>query len=176
MKHYLSRNYTIDHLDFDDLESCVSIYEDQIRGWFFEQARLVDQASIHGGLVILLVVLSYVEARAIFYKGEDSEGRSKPFFRFGFKEIFPISGADSAERDKIIDELYKELRCGLFQTGITRGKVRVSNAYRYYLNIFVDQQGNCLVIEVNPELMLDQAESHLAGYVTRLRDPNETEL
>jgi hypothetical protein len=157
------------------LGSCVSIYEDQIRGWFFEQARLVDQASIHGGLVILLVVLSYVETHAIFHKGEDSDHQSKPFFGDGFKEIFPLSGADSTGKDEIVDKLYTELRCGLFHTGMARGKVRVSNDYENYANIVVDRQGNCLSIEVNPELMLDQAESHLAGYVTRLRDPNETE-
>jgi len=55
-------------------------------------------------------------------------------------------------------------------------RVRLSNAYRYYLNVIVDQQGNCLAIEANPELMLGQAGSHLGGYVTRLRDPNKTEL
>jgi hypothetical protein len=177
MAMYISRHYRDDHIKSDSFETSVSIYEDQVRGWFFDQARILDKASDHAGFVTLLVVLSYIEGHAIFFKGEDSKQRSKEFFRHAFKEIFLLSGDDPKLKDDAIDELYDQMRNGLFHTGITRGKVRLSYAYQTPVNLIIDlTTKKCVQIEINPRLMLDGIEDHFSHYLMRLRNANETLL
>ncbi len=177
MAVHISRHYRDDHIKTDNIETAISIYEDQVRGWFLDQARILDKASDHAGFVTLLVVLSYIEGHAIFYKGEDSKNRSKEFFRNAFKKIFYLSGDDSQVRDDAVDELYDQMRNGLFHTGITRGKVRLSYAYStpVYLKIDLATQ-KCVKIEINPRLMVDVIEDHFSHYLMRLRDGDETVL
>jgi hypothetical protein len=67
---HISRHYRDDHIKDDNIETAIAIYEDQIRGWFFDHATNLEKASHHAGLVTLLIVLSYVEGHAIFYRGK----------------------------------------------------------------------------------------------------------
>lgn len=176
MPVHISRHYRDDHIKAHTPETAISIYEDQIRGWFFDQARILDKASDHAGFVTLLVVLSYIEGHAIFFKGADSKNRSRNFFRHAFSTVFGLSGAPSNERDDAIDELYDQMRNGLFHTGMTRGKVKLSYQYQTSVNLITDASGKCTDIQVNPRLMLDSAEEHLSHYLMRLRNPSETDL
>lgn len=167
---HISRHYTDAHLKTESIDELISIYEDQVRGWFFDQASLLEKISDHAGMVTLLVVLSYVEAHAIFYKGKDSNNQSQKFFRDAFKRIFQISGEESKARDDAIDQVYSELRCGLFHTGMTRSKVLISNSHNTSVTL-----ENSLIF-VNPRLMLEVAQSHLSHYLMRLRNPEEKSL
>jgi hypothetical protein len=174
----ISRHYRNDHIKVDTFETRLAIYEDQIRGWFLDQARVLDKISDHAGFIILLVVLSYVEGHAIFYKGQNSKDSSRQFFKDAFKRIFPLSG-DSVTPDLIeiaVDELYNQMRNGLFHTGMTRGKVVLSNLVDP-VQIIVDVPSKTVLrIEVNPVKMLEVVEDHLSHYVMRLRNNEENEL
>jgi hypothetical protein len=106
--------------DKENTELRIAVYEDQVRGWFLDQARILEKSSDHGAFVLLLIILSYVEGHAIFYKGKDSRGKSSLFFRDAFKAIFALRNEKIEILDKAINELYQQVRCGLFHTGMIR--------------------------------------------------------
>jgi hypothetical protein len=172
----ISRHYREDHVKAGTFETRVAIYEDQIRGWFLDQARVLQKASDHAGFVILLVVLSYVEAHAIFYKGQDSKNSSREFFRDAFKAIFSLSSDNPGLIDVAVDELYHQMRNGLFHTGVTRRKVHLSDQFQKPVNIDLGPAETVSRIEVNPTKMLETVEDHLSHYLMRLRNVEEKEL
>jgi len=170
----ISRHYSDRHINEDIFETRLAVYEDQIRGWFHDQARILEKASDHAGFVLLLVAVSYIESYAIFWKGEDSRGRSREFFRDAFKEVFPIEAEYPETLDSAIDELYHQVRCGLFHIGITRGKVVLSGRFDRAVDLKVDNEtGEVTRILINPHKFLDTIEEHFSSYVMRLRDPRE---
>ncbi len=180
----ISRHYHDSQIKVDNFETRVAIYEDQVRGWFLDQARILEKASDHGAFVLLLVALSYVEGHAIFYKGEDSKGKSKVFFRDSFKSIFPTyEGSSEATAitsdflDAAIDDLYDQMRNGLFHTGMTRAKVLLSGEFDAPFRFTFHPETKAIIqIGVNPHKMLQAIEIHLSFYLMRLRDPNEQQL
>jgi hypothetical protein len=172
---HISRHYRDDHIKVDNIETAITIYEDQVRGWFFDHATNLEKATDHAGLVTLLIVLSYVEGHAIFYKGEHSRNKSKEFFREAFIAVFRLS--DNPLRNDAVDQLYDQMRCGLFHTGMTREKVRISNAYTLPVRVITNStNSDWIIIEVNPRRMLEAVEDHLSSYLMRLRDERNTTL
>jgi hypothetical protein len=173
----ISRHYSDHQLKQDTFENRVAVYEDQIRGWFHDQARILEKTSDHAGYVLLLVAASYIEGYAVFRRGQDSRGQSKEFFRDAFKDICPLDGQAQALIDAAIDELYYQVRCGLFHLGVTRRKVVLSGQLKDPVRIELDSRtGRVVRIHVNPHKLLDTIEEHLSSYVMRLRDPAEQEL
>lgn len=173
----ISRHYSNNHVNQDGFETRVAIYEDQVRGWFLDQARILEKCSDHGAFVLLLVALSYVEGHAIFYKGQDSKNNSKLFFRDAFKTILPPISDNPEVVDQAIDELYDQVRNGLFHTGMIRKKVVLSGEFPSPAQAIVDPVSKTVQrVEVNPHKALDSIEDHLCRYVMRLRNSNETRL
>jgi hypothetical protein len=173
----ISRHYSDDHLNHDTFEVRVAIYEDQVRGWFLDQARILERCSDHGAFVLLLVALSYVEGHAIFYKGQDSSNQSPLFFRDAFKAIFPPISDDPEIVDQAITELYRQVRCGLFHTGMIRKKVVLDGTFSLPTHAIVDSASKTVQrVEINPHKVLDAIEDHLSRYVMRLRNPAERKL
>jgi hypothetical protein len=166
---HISRHYRDDHIRADNIETAITIYEDQVRGWFFDHATHLEKITDHAGLVTLLIVLSYIEGHAIFYKGEHSKNKSRKFFREAFIAVFGLS--DDPMRDAAVDKLYDQMRCGLFHTGMTREQVRISNGYPLPVRVIMNSTNtNWVLIELNPRRMLEAAENHLSNYLMRLRD------
>ena len=176
----ISRHYDHTHIKADNIETHIAVYEDQIRGWFHDQARILEKSSSDAGFVILLVVLAYIEQYAIFSKGQDSKGRSKEFFKDGFKAIFPLTSKEANnpdDLDQVIESLYYQMRNGLFHTGMTRSKVILSGANEFTINVeYTPSSQSVERISVNPHAMLNTIENHLADYVMLLRNPEETQL
>ena len=173
----ISRHYSDDHLNYDTFETRVAIYEDQVRGWFLDQARILEKCSDHGAFVLLLVALSYVEGHAIFYRGQDSNRQSPIFFRDAFKAIFPPISDSPELVDQAITELYHQVRCGLFHTGMIRKKVILDGAFSLPAQAIIDSASKTVLrVEINPHKILDAIEDHLSRYIMRLRNPDERKL
>lgn len=174
----ISRHYTDEALIGANIETRIAIYEDRIRGWFHDQARILEKASDHCGYVLLMVAISYIEGHAMFLRGESSKGKSQVFFNIGFKDVFKCENKPPlANEDEVIKEIYDQVRSGLFHHGMTKGKVRLSGEYDKSIHIRLRSgTSDVLVIELNPHRMLDTIEQHLSRYVCRLRDPKEKEL
>src|SRR4051794_30223492 len=64
------------------------------------------------GFFILAGVSSYFETINQYLTGQDSEGKSKPFFRQGFKAVYPATTLSDDE----IGAIYKWLRCGMYHS------------------------------------------------------------
>jgi hypothetical protein len=196
---WISRHYNSEDIGNLNFDMKVAAYEDQIRGWFHDQARILEKASDHGAFVILLVALAYIEQHAMFLRGEDSDKHSAEFFRCGLEDIHPLrTGDPKIDEDKdIMDSLsytlYRQLRCGLFHTGLTREKVVLSWEFKVPISVHGDRQKLIAVrgsdaeskrlreqalgrIEVNPHLLLDAIERNLTRYVARLHDPKQKQL
>ena len=176
----ISRHYSDDVLNGATIETFIAIYEDQTRGWFHDQARILEKNSDHAGFVLLLIAIAYVEGHAIFLKGQDSDHHSKKFFIAGFKDIFQFHGdppPDTKTVEKALDEIWNEVRNGLFHTGMTRGKVILSGDFMHPFQLEWNPiNGDVMRIGVNPHRVLSTVEDHLSRYVTRLRDPSRVEL
>ena len=79
----------------------VDVYEDRIRGWLIEPARILNQHE-HAGFAVLHLVLSYVEGAKTFERGESSRGREREFFRAGLLDLFPeIRGLSSDQQSDL---------------------------------------------------------------------------
>src|SRR5262249_28483564 len=63
---------------------------------------------------ILAGITSYFESINQFVTGDDSEGKSKQFFREGFRLVFPASTLTDPE----LNQIYKWLRCGMYHTAM----------------------------------------------------------
>jgi len=60
---------------------------------------------------------------------------------------------------------------------MTREKVRISNEYTLPVKVMMHSADKSWgVIEINPRLMLKEAENHLSHYLMRLRDAENTIL
>jgi hypothetical protein len=196
----ISRHYSSQHFNEENshlFEARLALFEDRIRGWFHDQARILEKASDHAGFVLLLIAIGYVENYAIYWKGKDSDNHSKEFFRDAFRDIFPrelqpqneqhqefLNELDEETKRQILDEaadeIYRQVRCGLFHIGMTRKKVILSNKFDA-----VDAVANInpetgdfeiALIKINPHKMLNEIENHFSTYLMRLRNPQEEEL
>lgn len=79
--------------------------------------------------------------------------------------------------DQAVDELYDQMRNGLFHTGIVRGKVILSGQFSDAIRVVLDGPSRtALRIEVDPHRVLDRIEDHLSHYLMRLRNPDEKVL
>lgn len=173
----ISRHYTDKVLENATIETRIAVYEDQIRGWFHDQARILEKSSDHCAFILLMVSFMYMEGHAMFLKGGSSEKQSKKFFKIGFKEVFQEGqGTLPSEitEDQLIDEIYKRVRCGLFHTGGTREKVVLSRDFPDMISVHFDKiKRQISEIRINPHKVLDAVEEHLSKYVTKLRNPSE---
>ena len=105
-------------------------------------------------------------------------------FRSAFKYIFSLAAPDDGSIqptgeivDKAIDEIYDQVRCGLFHMGMICGHVRFSAECHHSFRIDLDSQAESKVqIQVNPHRVLDELEAHLSTYLSRLRKGNDGKL
>lgn len=64
----ISQHYSDHHVKEDIFETRLAVYEDQIRGWFHDQARILEKASNHAGFVLLLIAVSYTSHLTLYEK------------------------------------------------------------------------------------------------------------
>ena len=75
----ISPKYYTSKLSAPTLGDYIDVYEDQIKGWYLDIARKM-HSDEHAGFAALQIVFSYFEGHAVFYRGEDSKGKSRSFF------------------------------------------------------------------------------------------------
>jgi hypothetical protein len=160
------------------VERKVDAFEDQMRGWLLDHARVIASNSQplgqHAGFAILALCLVYVESIACFLKGETSDEKSRKFFDLGLTAVFPdLHAGDLAAFSK---EFYRQVRCGLLHQGLTRGKVAITKGASAALAVSLDGAKTLQHAIIDPWLFLAHVEAHLHGYVARLRDPLEKDL
>lgn len=171
----------------DDIQTSILVYEDRVKGYFFDQARkLLDLSSLNNedsdgfsAYTVLMIAISQIEGMQQYREGVSSKDRrSEVFFREGMKRIFNLPDND----DERLKELYYAIRCGLFHDGFTKGLV--------YLALDFDNPEHQEALKIgpwkynsekirfwiNPKLFLAEVESDFDRYIVNLRDQSNSEF
>lgn len=154
--------------DSSSYETRVCLYERRIRGWFFDQARFLQENCRHAGFAILLVVFSYVESSQMYREGRMSKPReSKVFFRKGFRRIFTAHTANpNSLTNEHIKDIWQQARIGLFHEGTTHREVILDPEYAYAVGF--DRERAAYII-LNASKCLTAVQNDLSTYIGELR-------
>jgi len=180
--HFISPTFTHEKLDAPSYADLVDVFEDRTRHWLLEPAKHLLK-SPHGVVAAVALSLGYFEGIEIYCSGEDSVGKSKEFFRRGFKRVFSADPAGAHLYDEIIDALYVQARCGFAHDGLFRNRVFFSDARPQPLTVtwprrdgqFV-KDGQLQSVVVNAALFCASIETHFGKYVSVLRAQSDPTL
>jgi hypothetical protein len=174
----ISPKYDTSKLLEPTLENYIDVYENQINGWYLDYAKQM-HSDEHAGFAALQIVFSYFEGHAVFYRGEDSKGKSKLFFRDAFLSVFPeLRAYEITEEllDRIVSALYEDGRCGFFHAGLARKRFMLHDGDPI-VRIGVDPtQQDVAFILLDRRKFVDRVCQHFEAYIARLRNPAETKL
>lgn len=175
----VSPKYDTSKLSDPSLEDYIDVYEDQINGWYLNYAKQM-QTDEHAGFAALQIAFAYFEGHAVFYKGEDSGNKSKPFFRDAFLSVFPeiltYKGINEQVLDSTVSALYEDGRCGFFHWGITRKRFILRDG-EPVVKIEMDPvSGELLRVLLDRRKFVDRVCEHFEKYIGRLRNPLEIKL
>ena len=151
-------------LDPENLEDKIYIYEREVKGWFLDRA-LRFLRNDDNEFIVLMIALSYIEGVEEYRRGELSNGRSKEFFTAGLQRIFFLSSVDQSD----LEDFYKQVRCGLFHTGMTRKKVVLRKSFDLPIDF---SESN--TIKISPGKFLREIQNDFDKYLMTLRNPSNT--
>ncbi len=180
MPALISPHYETEKLESPDIDDVIDIYEDRIRYWVIEPAKLLVNTE-HGGPAAFCVLLTYFEGAWSYLIGESSSRRSKEFFKRGFADAFKISGNPECLLLRVGQLIYEDARCGFFHDGLFRGKIFFAEMNR---DIFItlpkhdgkldlDGEIQSILIDVNRCILA--VEKHFNSTIAFLRDKSKME-
>jgi hypothetical protein len=146
---------------------------EQLAGCFASGAGPLSES----GFFILSGVSSYFETINQFLTGESSEpkkgttgkrepGKSKEYFRQGFRNVYPSSPLDDDE----IDAIYEWLRCGMYHSAMPKGETYLDRTYPQAIHM--DATG----MVINPAHLVRDIHAHFDKYMTDLKNPANASL
>jgi hypothetical protein len=111
---------------------------------------------------ILAGITSYFESINQFVTGDDSENKSKQFFREGFRLVFPATTLTDPE----LNQIYKWLRCGMYHTAMpTAGATYLHSTFPQAID--KDASG----LKINPVELVRVIRAHFDRFMTDLKNP-----
>jgi hypothetical protein len=169
----------------------ITLFEDRVLGWKLDIADQLINGSQekspirHSGYATLDIVFSYFEMIAKYEDGFTGR-ESKKYFKQGVYSVFPeFKNTSPPEQtplspvgnvvsliDVVLDLMYEGIRCGLYHSGITNGKIFLTGEIKTPMAFELQNQ----MLIVNPHLLVPKLKAHLQDYVARLRDANNTNL
>lgn len=152
---------TNESLDPNNLDDKIIIYERQVKGWFLNRASRLLRGK-NNGFVILMIAISYIEGNEEYRTGVSSNGRSRDFFVRGMKRIFSIEGHSNQLKD-----FYKQVRCGLFHSGMTKNKVIITDNVNSQIIDFSENES----IKINYRKFLKTIRYDFNKYLIILKNP-----
>jgi len=189
---WLSPSYQDTDFPFPhSLETKITLFEDRVLGW---KLNIADQlinggqeksAIKHSGYATLDIIVSYFEMIAKYEDGFTGR-KSEEYFKKGVYSVFPefknipppaqtpLSPVGNVVSliDIVLDLMYEGMRCGLYHSGITNGKIFLTGEIKTPMGFELQNQ----MLIVNPHLLVPKLKAHLNDYVARLRDVNNTNL
>jgi hypothetical protein len=179
------------------IDTKIILFEDRALGWKLNIADQIingkkrDDGSEerppiqHSGYAVLDIVFSYFEMIAKYENGFTKPKDSEKYFKLGVYSVFPefknipapvtpLSpiGIVVSLEDIVLDLMYEGIRCGLYHSGITNGKIMLTGEIQTPMAFNLPNQ----VLIVNPHLLVPKLKTHLKDYVGYLRDVNNTDL
>ncbi|MFA6143106.1 MAG: hypothetical protein WC738_07435 [Candidatus Omnitrophota bacterium] len=158
----ISPNYDDSYLKDATYEKKVNVLSDCINGWFLNWAEKLNVEE-HAGFAALHLCFSYFEFIAQFIYGESSKGKSKEFFKKGICTVFPsVNEFENKEKDKFIDILYNNGRCGFFHSGMAKKGIIIFD----HENIITLNEDN---IFIDRYKIVERIKSHFKEYINKLK-------
>jgi len=167
----ISPRFTIEKLSTGQLADMIDVFEDQMLGWLIDPANIL-RGHQHAGFGILAIVLSYFEPIGQFLDGK--AGDSKHQFVKGLRSVFPDLDPDIPQA--LFNELYDQVRCGMFHQGLTKAKVLITPAGPYPIEVIHGPDHDVVQIKLVPVNLIDAIHGHLLLYVGKLRNPENVQL
>lgn len=171
---FISPRYSAEKLENPSYEDLVDIFEDRMRGWFLEPLHSLLQSG--HDIAAMSLMMGYFEGIEIYFRGQDSKGKSREFFIAGFLRLFPMKYDNPLALENIVGTIYEQMRCGFAHDGIFRSHVYLSRAPKDPFWISVPKAGGqpdpCASIDsilVNPLLVYESIRNHFDEYVKILR-------
>jgi len=165
------------------LERKIDIFCEQVRGWQLHVADMIANGGDplgggakvrpipHSGFAVLQICLSYFET--IGKHRDLVAGGSKEYFKAGAQDVFPVlQNVPHDVRNKLLDVLYVDGRCGLYHNsrtgrGVGLGQTPSGEAMAY----LPDEQ----VLVIYPERLPHALKCHLERYRAELLDPTNVD-
>lgn len=159
------RNENI-QLDIHNIDDKITIYERQVKEWFFLPAeKLFKVRKCNGRFAALMICLSYIEGVEQYIKGESSRNNSRESFVSGMNRLYP-----EVDRNNAFEAFYIDARCGLFHNGMTGSRLVLSNKLSTAIDFSDDS------IKVNPKRFFQDIKCDFESYLSQLRDNNNNVL
>ncbi|MBE2268546.1 MAG: hypothetical protein IAE80_09990 [Anaerolinea sp.] len=156
-------------------QQMIEIFLARIEGYQLAPAEtLLSPAIHHAGFAALHILMSYFEGIEQYKQGKRSNSAPSGFFWRAFQEVFrdEIEELKGKELGKSFgNDLYHNLRCGLYHDGSTRQNIRIHGDYPSAFS--VNDYG---LVEINPHLFPNKIRRHLYEYVNELRRPDYDQL
>ena len=179
MRHFVSPSFTHEKLEPGLYRDRVDAFEDRMRYWLLAPAKKLLSIK-HGEVAAVALATSYIEGIEIYESGEDSQGRSKRFFRRGYKRIFAGAAEYEYMQDAIADALYQLLRCGFAHDGMFRSGIYFSKVRKEAISVSwprkngrFDPHGKLAAAVINPRRFVECIELHFDAYIARLRSKKD---
>lgn len=152
-------------LDPNDLDVKIKIYNDQVRGWFFDIADNI-KSNNEAGFIILQIAISYIEGNQQYREGKLSHGNSETFFVKGMRRIFDKENVPK----NVLSFFYDQVRCGLFHDGITKKNVLISCELPDPVRNINGK------IMINPHKFLNKIKEDFENYINQIQNSTNAEL
>lgn len=141
-----------------------SILRDRLIGRFSRPAL---SGSVRHGFLFVSVASQLIESYMSFRKGlKSTEGKSGECFRLFFSKFSDsmLSNLSEKQKKRVIDEFYKNVRCGLLHETETRGRWRIQRRGKHPINI--DSNGDMVI---NGVKFLKSVENSIENLADELR-------
>lgn len=182
-KLFVSPHFTYEKLEPPFYRDLVDVFEDRMLNWLLVPAKKLLEIP-HGAVPAVALATNYIEGIEIYISGTDSKGRSKEFFRHGFKRIFTTGTGSDQLLSAVADALYESLRCGFAHDGMFRSRIYFSSIRKEALTVTwprkgreFDPEGKLQSAVINPARFVESIELHFKQYMRELRavKPSQTQ-
>lgn len=189
IKHYITKkmNRISPHFNSKKLEppfyrDLVDVFEDRMWYWMLNPAKILLNDR-HGQIAAVGILINYFEGIEICRSGKDSNGKSKVFFKRGFKRVFSTEGYSDVEIMHVSESLYEQARCGFSHDGIFRNRILFSDLnMNAILTTWPKKNGNFIFengvesIHINPFRFFEVVEYNFRSYVNALKKCQNEEI
>ena len=190
---YQDSDFPVPH----SIDTKITLFEDRALGWKLNIAEQIingkkkadgseERPPIqHSGFAVLDIVFSYFEMIAKYENGFTRLGKSERYFKLGVYSVFPEInqipmpahtlapvGNVISIVDHVLDLMYSGIRCGLYHSGITNGRIMLTGEIQTPMAFDLQNQ----ILIVNPHLLVPKLIAHLDEYLSHLKDGNNIDL
>ena len=179
---------------YENLDLKIDIFANRTKCWFLNHAQYLANLLTNpmdgdhttpGDYAAVVLACSQLEGFQKYKEGYVGDRMSKKYFNKSIEAIFIkiksvqlINNMDNIKDRKILDFLYKFLRCGAFHAGFPDGKVYLDRDCMFVLDIKTkaDCKKELDQIVLNPVKFVEEVIKYFNGYIFDLKNTSDEAL